>query len=490
MSLEGLLTYVGLLVAALAIMSPVQRRSLGLFIPKWFLPISIVIALLFLVVRDMPLGLPPPFGWRLDLVTYFLTVGAFLIPVLAALLGWWRWYTAKLTSRSMPLLESFFQGALRESVFDEVERVVHKNGESLASMPASAASALFNPRMVKHLTSSHSFIHLELLAHQPLLESLENRLQAVEVVVREIISTGSSPLQAAVVKRYGGIEHLQFTDAERKLIKATFQNPEWYHDTNAHYPLTVTAINKIQSGELDDAYNTPDENYVSNQGVSRRATCPVYLAIKTEVLAIEAALKAGVEEDFYVSDLFDILRNIFQRSKFDSSAFSVRAGFQADYTPYSYLVEVITSDLETLVETAVQQSVKNNSASPEQSAPGRVGNDLVRMWAFCIWWLMTEPDKIDPVLRERIIVERYFRFLFALGWEPSEILRGAAQGVNSLNRWRDTMLKELEVHFPSPCKEPLNVIKRVLDSLDTGKRFISDGYDWLKTKFPSEFLPH
>ena|SRR5271167_133133 len=99
MSLEGLLTYFGLLVAALTIMSPVQRRSLGLFIPKLFLPISIIIALILLVVRDMPLDLPTAFGGRLDLVTYLLTLGAFLIPVIAALFGWWRWYTAKLTNR-------------------------------------------------------------------------------------------------------------------------------------------------------------------------------------------------------------------------------------------------------------------------------------------------------------------------------------------------------------------------------------------------------
>jgi hypothetical protein len=113
----------------------------------------------------MPLGLPTPFGWRLDLVMYLLTLGAFLIPVIAALLGWRWWYTAKLTNRSMPLLESFFQAALRESVFDEVERVLRKNRECLVFMPAPAASVLFHPRMVKHLMGSHSVIHLELLAH-------------------------------------------------------------------------------------------------------------------------------------------------------------------------------------------------------------------------------------------------------------------------------------------------------------------------------------
>jgi hypothetical protein len=487
MSLEGLLTYFGLLFAALAIISPVQRHALGLFIPKWALPISIITALILLVVRDMPLGLPPLFGWRLDLVMYSLTLGAFLIPVSTALLGWRWWYRAKLTARSMPLLESFFQVALRESVFDEVERVLRKNRESLVSMPAAAAAVLFHPRMVKRLMESHSSIHLELLAHRPILEALENRLLAVEVVVREMISVGASPLQSAVVWRYKGIEHLQFTDAEKKVIDATFQDPNWYHDANAHYSLTITAINRIQSGELDDAYNKADENYVSDQGVARRATCPIYLAIKTEVLAIEAAIRAGIEKDFYVSDLFDILRNIFQRSNYYPTS-TATAGVQADYTPYSYLLEVITSDLESLSELAAQQSVKNNSAAPEEASPGRVGGDLLRMWSFCIWWILREGGKFDPVLRRRI-VERYFGFLFALGWRSSEVLLGTAQSVNNLNHWRDALLTELRQHLASPTQELVNVLKEVFYFLDTGKPFISDGYAWLKTQIPDQFLP-
>ncbi len=146
MSLEGLLTYFGLLVAALAIMGPIQRHALGLFIPKWFLPISAITALVLLIFRDMPLGINTPFGWRPDLVAYLLTLGAFVIPVTAAFWSWKLWYTAKLTSRNVSRLESFFQAALRESSFEEVERVLRKNHESLASMPSGAASVLFHPR--------------------------------------------------------------------------------------------------------------------------------------------------------------------------------------------------------------------------------------------------------------------------------------------------------------------------------------------------------
>src|SRR5271155_1787565 len=105
MSLEGLLTYFGLLAAALAIMGPVQRRALSLFVPRWLIPISIVAGLAFLILRDTPLGIPPPLGWRLDLVTYLLTLGAFLLPVSAAIIAWLLWFGGKLSNRNLPQLE-------------------------------------------------------------------------------------------------------------------------------------------------------------------------------------------------------------------------------------------------------------------------------------------------------------------------------------------------------------------------------------------------
>src|SRR4029077_13336232 len=116
--------------------------------------------------------------------------------------------------------------------------------DRLAGISSGAATVLFNPRLVHQMVSSQSFVHLELLARLPCLESLKNQLQAVETVVREVLMAGVSPLQSAVVEKYRGIEHLQYTDSARALIAATFENPRWYHDTNAHYPLIITAMNR------------------------------------------------------------------------------------------------------------------------------------------------------------------------------------------------------------------------------------------------------
>lgn len=488
MNLEGLLTFFGLLAAALAIMGPVQRRALALFVPKWLLPASIIVALLFLVLRDMPLGIPTLFGWRIDLVSYLLTLGAFIVPVVAALDGWRRWYDARLSDRNVAGLEPFLQTALQQGEFQEVDRILRRNWDRLPTMPAGAAALLFDPRIVRRLISSHSFLHLELLARRSFLESLDNRLQAVEIVVREMLEAGTSPIQSAVVSEWGGIEHLSYSEQDKKLIANTFENPDWYHDTNAHYPLIITAINKIQDGALDESYNRPDENYVANQGVSKRANCPLYLAVKTEVLAINAAVTAGSDKDLYVSDLFQILQKIFDHSKFDSSGLKVPGGTLVEYTPYSFLLKNIVDDIENLTETAVQESVKRHSGPPEHIKPSEIGIVLVRMWSFSLWEIMGEPNKLDPALRDNI-VESYFRFMFATGWQPSEVLYLSGQGVESLNHWRDLLLKELKERLRSPRQGHLQVIRNVLTHLDYEKPFISEGYTWLKTALPPQFLP-
>ncbi len=312
MNLEALLTFCGLLAAAVAIMGTVQRKALLLFVPKWLVPGLSCGALILLVMRDAPFGVPPLFGWRLDLVTYFLGLGSFLLPVGSAIIAWWFWWRARLSSRNLPYFEVFLHAALREGEFDEVERVLRKNRDTLTNIPPNAATVLFSPRLVHQMVGTYSFIHLELLACRPFLESLDNRLQAVNTVVRELLMAESSPLQSAVVKRFGGIEHLQYTDLDKKLIESTFEDPNWYHDTYAHYPLIITVMNAIEGGTLDAAYNRVDENYVATQGISKRARCPLFLAIKTEVMALQAAVDAGSEEDFYISDLWQIVQKNLQ----------------------------------------------------------------------------------------------------------------------------------------------------------------------------------
>src|ERR1700730_296193 len=84
-----------------------------------------------------------------------------------------------------------------------------------------------------------------------------------------------------------------------------------------HYPLLFAALEPLRAGTLDSEYNKIGRAYEADQGASARAYCPVYIAAKSEVLAIEVALERGVEKDLYVTDLFDLFGAVLERSEFN-----------------------------------------------------------------------------------------------------------------------------------------------------------------------------
>ena len=478
MTLEALLTFFGILAAVLAIARPVQRHSLRLFVPAWRLPAAILLSFALIVCRDAPFGVSPPFGWSLSKVMFGLTVAAFVVPVLVALSCWASWERAKLTGKRIKLVENIFTAALREREFDEVERIVRKNQERLDQLPADAASVLFSPAMVASLVGSHSLVHLELLADRRFLKSLENRLGAVEVVIRELLRSDVSPLRSAVVNKYGGLEHLTYTDPERSLVEKTFQNPEWYSEANAHYPLTMAALEPLRTGELDSVYNDVGRHYEASQGISSRSRSPVYLATKTEVLAIEAALEGLVERDFYVTDLWDIFRAVLERSKFDEEVWENPRSNHEFPTPYAYLLYQITGDLCDLSGRALQAATPADSCRAEE--PGQVARALALTWSLCVWRIATSQDQVGPQFRSQVIRE-YMLFVLALGWQPSEIYLGpGAEAVEGLEAWRDLFLSELKARFVGGNSAERTVLRDALESLDQGKRHVYEGCDWLE----------
>lgn len=477
-TLEGLLTFFGIFVAILAVARPVQRHSLGLFAPAWRLVTAILLSLVLIICRDAPFGVKPPFGWSLSTVNFGLTLCAFLIPVGAALTSWASWKRARLTGKRIRRVEDIFRAALREREFDEVERIVRQNQERLAKLPASAATVLFDPAMVAALVESHSLVHLELLANVQFLKSLENRRGAVDVVVRELLRSDVSPLRSAVVSKYGGLEHLTYSASERKLMEKTFQNPEWYFEASAHYPLVISAVEALRSGKFDADYNDVGRDYEASQGVSKRAHCPIYLAVKTEVLAIEAALEARVEKDFYVSDLFHVFRAVQERSKFDETVWqSLLSNFEFP-TPYAYLLHTITADLDELSCTAVQKAICQ-SAPQKAEPPGQVARALVTTWSFCVWSI-ADSQRVSPDFRNDII-KQYLVFMLKLGWEPSEICFSLARNdVQGLDVWRNLFLSELKQRFLRGDYPKRRGLKDAAESLDLGKGYVIEGHEWLE----------
>lgn len=480
MTLEALLTFIGILLAVLAVARPVQRYSFKLFVPLWWLGAAMLLALVLIICRDAPFGMQPPFGWSLPIVQYGLTLCAFLIPVGAAIWGWASWQRARLTGKNFDRVENLLQAALREREFDEVERILQKNHQNLDRLPASAASVLFNPTMVTALVESHSLIHLELLAEMNFLKSLRNRYGDVDVVTRELLRSDPSPLRSAVVSVYGGLEHLAYADSERALMEKTFQSPDWYVAANAHYPLIISAMEMLRNGKVDEAYNGVGRDYEATQGISGRAHCSIYLAIKTEVLAIEAAIGDRVEGDFYISDLSQIFRAVQERSKFDRGIWENRLSNREHATPYAYLLYEISSDLRELSANALI-SATTESERWRAEPPGRVAQDLARSWSSCTSSVADSEKQVSSEFRNEII-KQYLLFVLALKSEPAEIYIGPTPTVDGLDPWCDLFLKELRSEFVSCNCRKREAIRDAFESLDQGKYFVSREYEWLGQK--------
>jgi hypothetical protein len=477
-TLEALLTGRATVKTPTKMPMNVQRQSLTLFVPRWVLPGAMGLSLVLLICRDAPLGVVPPLGWLPPLVLYRLTLGAFLVPVGAAVWGWFSWHGAKLSGKRIERVEEIFQTALREREFDEVERILRKNQQALEQLPPSAASVLFRPEMVKALVQSHSMVHLELLANMKFLKSLENRFGAVDVVVRELLRSDSSPLRSAVVATWGGVEHLAYPESERELMEKTFENPEWYVAAAAHYPLIISAIEALRSGKLDKLYNGVGRDYEASQGISIRSTCPLYLAVKTEVLAIQSALQGRVEEDFYASDLFQIFSAVLERSNVEEGVWQSPLSNSEFPTPYAYLLYEISSDLRALSADAVRKATSNGEP-PVVEAPGRVARDLAKNWSFCVWCIADSQGRVGPEFRNNAIRE-YLLFVLALKGEPSEIYAGPVGiDTNDLIAWRDLFLSELRRRIAGSPRRG-DAIREAFDSLDQGKVYVSEGYDWLE----------
>lgn len=484
MSFEALLTFFGILVAVLALARPVQRHSLLLFAPPWRISLALLVSFVLIACRDAPFGIPPPFGWPLPPVLFGLTLASFLIPVLAALWTWGNWYRAKLTRRRTARIENIFLAALREREFDEVERIVRRNRQRLKRLPPRASSALFKPEMVKALADSGSFVHLELLADLKLLDSLENRHSAVDAVIRALLRSDESPLRAAVVSKYGGLEHAAYSSEQSSLIESTFQNPDWYYEAGAHYPLVISAMEALRSGKLDVEYNSSGRDYEATQGTSRRASCPIYLAAGAEALAIEAAVEQRVERDFYSTDLFQIFVAVQEKSNFDEKVWSDPRNNSEFPTPFAYLLYTITSYLEDLSRFAIQQATSLQSPN-EDGAPGGVAEQIVRSWSVCVWSIADSTKEVSSEFRLSII-RQYLVFMLQLGWGITEVCLGPTpSNVEDLSVWRDLFLAKLKSMLHPSDLVRWHALQEAVESLDQGKGYVFHGYEWLQNSLES-----
>jgi hypothetical protein len=85
---------------------------------------------------------------------------------------------------------------------------------------------------------------------------------------------------------------------------------------------------------------------------------------------------------------------------------------------------------------------------------------------------------VSPKFRTAIIKE-YLLFILQLGWRPSEICfrTGAVQG---LDVWRNLFSSRLRSIFAGRDYLHWMPLQEAMSSLDMGKGYVAEGYDWLK----------
>lgn len=406
-----------------------------------------------------------------------LRVAAFFVPVIAVVVSSILWHGAKLTEGNKKRLAEVLLASLRESRFNEVERILRKNARFLPDLPAEALGVLFRRQMVRELLRGGSALHLSLLSDKEFLKSLKDRHTPVDAVVRELLLAENSPLRSAVVASFRGHEGLPYTQEEQDVFGSTFQNPEWYCEANGHYPLIRSAMEELRSGRLDVEYNQRGSNYETNEGISPRSRCVIFLAIKTEVLAIAAAVSNDFEEDIYVTDLWNLFRAIRKRSVYDSEVWEGALSNREHPTPYAYLLYQIVDDLQQLSYAAFRRASSSGRES-SIAPPGNMASRLSPAWAYCL--LEVASDGAAANLSEsfrRHVLRAYLEFVVQLG---SEFGLWGREGVTGLDPWRNLFCKTLGDCFRGQDRNVRSWLTEGINALDGRSPHISAQKVWLK----------
>jgi hypothetical protein len=474
MTYEGILTFIGIIVAILAIAQPVQMQSIRLFVPLRLLYFAIVVASVLLICRDLPLGWNP-FGLSLAMAKVLLDIAAFGIPVAAAVWCGYCWNRAKLIPHNSTGLEPLLETALRENRFDEVQRVLSKNQDRLSVLPPEAIQLLYDSRMVAAFVGSNSLLHLSMLADLAFLRSLEDRSRAVDAVVREILRSDVSPVRAMVTSQFGGCEGLSYTAVQKELMNRTFLNSEWYYEAGAHYPLLFCGNEDLRKGQMDVTYNSLGTHYEASQGISSRSGCPLYLGLKVHVLAIHAALKQGNDKDFFVTDLLDMFRFVLQRSRYQPDTWNSPLVNSEHPTPFAYLLRETLSDLRHLSAAAVE--ALNSRDHP--NGPHQIAMALARTWSGCVRCIADSRESVSARFRASAI-SQYLEFVLQLGWQPTDVFFKPFVETEPLCEWRDLFASELRRAFQYDLSGSRVILSEGINGLDGGKVYVMRGREWLR----------
>ncbi|SHJ18655.1 hypothetical protein SAMN02745165_01737 [Malonomonas rubra DSM 5091] len=471
MDTGSLFAFGGILVAVFAIANPVQRFSFRMFVSaeelfQCFLLTFVLIQLPEFAELVMKKSIPAAGQWGID-------IASFLVPVVAVFCWLERWWKAELSTENEKLLPELIQVGLREGMMDEIGRVLSRNKSNFKLMTADTVRSIFDPKVVQRLTRSNSYIHLELLSQDEFLTTIQDVFGPTDIVIRDCINSQESPLRSVIIRSYGGYENHKIQEWESGLMQKTVLCPQWYLKVRCDYPLLFSATEAIGSGEFDDRYNLSSDRYASDQGISPRINCPVYLSVKAQVLAIESGISEGVDGDYFVDNFMHMFRDIRCKSRgLDSVWDNPRYNLEFP-SVFSFLLYEILKDMQFLLASILRRACDEQ----ELGMPLLTGK-IASIWVACVVDLARTKGHVSDgfVLTA---VNAYMVFVLQLKHAPRELLFKRNLSGNAIN----SALNRLTSEMRNACKYSQNenlgtAIQIAFDQLDTGKEYVFKQKDW------------
>jgi len=475
LSLEGLLTITGIIIAVYAFARPVQRRSLRLFVPVWLIPVSLFVSACILIYRYYVLTFGYEFYPLADLISM---VCAFFLPIVGALIAISLWHKAKLKNKTDKRFRDFILACLHDNTYDELVRILVKNEDSLAHvLEPETLDLLFERKFVQAINRAPTWLHLRLFSKKELVAKLPDRFRVTDIVMRELVAEQASPLHYAVASEYGGKEYTLISDKEWDLVEKTLHNPEWYMSVRADYTLIIVACETLFSGKIDKPYNRNDDLYITSQGESTRLKCPVYLASKTHALMLKKAIELNEDKDYYVSDLWNLFQIICDHSRYDKDVWENPDANWEYPTPFVFLMKEILYDLFCLCD---------NCFNKGNRPPKRIGSDLVRIWSACVTWVAKSNGKVSKEFKLKCL-KQYLDYCLELKQYYEHGNKAEERKENS-KYWVVLFIEELKKQFRGD--EALkDMIFHAVNELDYGKRHVSDNHNWMRKELGLPELP-
>jgi hypothetical protein len=182
---------------------------------------------------------------------------------------------------------------------------------------------------------------------------------------------------------------------------------------------------------------------------------------------LKKAIEIEGKDDYYVSDLWDLFRNVCEHSVYEWDVWEDEDVNWEYPTPFAYLMKQILSDLEDLFEDSYKQG---------ERPPGRIGYDLIRTWATCVANLGNSKDKVSDRFKYECI-GYYLRSALEM-MEDYEEADGERRA--NVESWRDEFVEKLK-RYSRGNQKLRGVLFQSMNGLDTGKRYC-DYEGWLRSE--------